>query len=328
MTRFERLAGLTQVPAALKGAMVAIGNFDGLHRGHQEVLAALKARAADRGVPAVALTFEPHPRDVFAPRPFMFRLTDGDAKARLSEALGLDGLVVMPFSREFSQIEAEDFVSRFLVAALGVSGVIVGADFRFGRARRGNPEFLRAAGAKAGFSVETLDLLDAGAEPISSSRVRAALAAGEIATANRLLGYHWFISGKIIEGDRRGRELGFPTANLAVPTGFGLAQGVYAVRGLVDGRKLDGVASFGKPMFENANPPFETHFFDFADDIYGGNLSVALMGHIRGQEIFDGLDTLIAAIARDSETAKQILAGASPLTPLDEKLGFFGFPPT
>ncbi|WDR06613.1 hypothetical protein PSQ90_03885 [Devosia rhodophyticola] len=139
MTDFIRLSNLDAVPDAMRGAMVAIGNFDGFHRGHQHVMETLKTRAAEQGVPAIVLTFEPHPRDVFAPEPFMFRLTDGDAKARLAKALGLDGIVVMTFDRDFSQIEAEDFVSRFLVKALAVSGVIVGSDFHFGRGRRGTP---------------------------------------------------------------------------------------------------------------------------------------------------------------------------------------------
>jgi riboflavin kinase/FMN adenylyltransferase len=321
---FIRLTGLDNVPPALTGGVVAIGNFDGFHRGHQQVLAVLKARARARGVPAIALTFEPHPRDVFAPEPFMFRLTDADAKARLAEALGLDALVVLPFNIEFSHIEAEDFVERFLVSALAASRVIIGTDFHFGRNRRGTPDFLRAALASHGCEVEILDLLGDDREAISSSRIRKALADGELAVANRLLGYHWFIDGVVVSGDRRGRELGFPTANMDTPTGFGLAQGVYAVRGLVNGRLLDGVASYGKPMFGNQRPPFETHFFDFAEDIYGQRIFIALIEHIRGQRIFTGLDELIAAIDADSLDARGRLAMAEPISELDEKLGFFG----
>ena len=162
MAGFHRLDGLENVPQVLQGAMVAIGSFDGVHRGHQAVLERLKAQAKARGVPAVMLTFEPHPRDVFAPAPFMFRLTPPDIKARLCAALGLDGIVLMPFSRDLSLVEAEDFVSRFLVKALRVSGVVVGADFHFGHNRRGTPDFLRAAGDLHGFSVDILDLLPEG----------------------------------------------------------------------------------------------------------------------------------------------------------------------
>lgn len=323
MTPLIRLFGLDQVPDALKRCVVAIGNFDGFHRGHQHVFAALRARAAERGVAAVVLTFEPHPRDVFAPQPVMFRLTDADGKARLAGALGLDGLVVMPFNRDFAQIEAEDFVTQFLVGALDVSRVIVGEDFHFGRQRRGTPDFLRNAGIAQGFVVETLALVDEGTGPISSSRIREALRSGELDAANQLLGYHWFLSGEVVNGDHRGRTLGFPTANIAPPAVFDLAQGVYAVRVRLGERLLDGVASYGKPMFDNQRPPFETYIFDFDEDIYGETLSVALIGHIRGQEVYKSLDELIAAITRDGVKARTLLQAAEPISELDRKLGFF-----
>ena len=323
MPSFHRLDGLDSVPATLKGAMVAIGSFDGVHRGHQAVLARLMAQARARKVPALMLTFEPHPRDVFAPSPFMFRLTPPDTKARLAAALGLDGIVLMPFSRDLSMVEAEDFVSRFLVKALRVSGVVVGADFHFGHNRRGSPDFLRAAGAIHGFTVDSLELLPEAGEPVSSSRIRDALKAGDVGSANGLLGYHWFFGGEVVKGDQRGRTLGFPTANLATQATFGLAQGVYAVRARLGEKLLDGVASFGKPMFDNELPPFETHLFDFSADIYGRHLEVALIGHLRGQEMFGGLDQLIAAIARDSGNARTALTRRGPLGDLDRTLGFF-----
>jgi riboflavin kinase/FMN adenylyltransferase len=324
MTAFIRLSSLAGVPASLRGAYVAIGNFDGLHRGHQSIVDALLERANAAGVPALMLTFEPHPRDVFAPAPFMFRLTQGDAKARLAEAMGLDGIIVLPFDRDFSQNEAEVFVETMLVEQLGVRGVIVGSDFHFGRQRRGTPAFLRAAGERLGFAVETLDLMDEGEEVISSSRIRAALSEGAVTAANRLLGYHWFFDGCVVKGDQRGRELGFPTANTATPTGFQLAQGVYAVRARLGDRLLDGVAAYGKPMFDNQLPPFETHLFDFDEDIYGQTLGVALIGHIRGQEVFSGLDELMAAMDRDAQKARAMIAAARPISDLDARLGFFG----
>ena len=324
LSGFIRLSGLDHVPDALKRCVVAIGNFDGFHRGHQHVFAALQARARERGVAAMVLTFEPHPRDVFAPEPVMFRLTGADAKAQLAEALGLDGIVVMHFDRAFSQIEAEEFVSRFLLKALDVSRVIVGEDFHFGHHRRGTPDFLRQAGIKHGFAVETLDLLDQGNGPISSSRVREALRRADLDGANHLLGYHWFVEGEIVHGDQRGRELGFPTANMPAPQVFGLAQGVYAVKARLGDRLLDGVASYGKPMFNNERPPFETWLFDFDEDIYGEHLAVALISHVRGQMVFSGLDELVAAINRDADAARAILAKASPISELDRRLGFFG----
>ena len=322
MTEFLRLSNLDAVPAAVRGAYVAIGNFDGFHRGHQAVLSTLKARAAEAGVPAMVLTFEPHPRDVFAPAPFMFRLTEGDAKASLAEAFGLDAIAILDFDRAFSQIEAEDFVARFLVGALGVTGVIVGSDFHFGRQRRGTPSFLKQAGDANGFAVETLDLMDEGDEVISSSRIRAALSEGAIAAANRLLGYHWFFDGCVVKGDQRGRELGYPTANTMTHANFQLAQGVYAVRAKLGERLFDGVAAFGKPMFNNQRPPFETHLFDFDEDIYGQTISVALIGHIRGQEVFSGLEQLITAMDRDSRKARDMIAAARPIGELDARLGF------
>lgn len=319
---FTHLTSLEAVPEHLRGAYVAIGNFDGFHRGHQSVLTILKQRAAEAGVPAMVLTFEPHPRDVFAPAPFMFRLTEGEAKAQLAQAFGLDAIAILNFDRAFSQIEAEDFVDRFLVKALGVTGVIVGADFHFGRQRRGTPTFLKAAGEARGFAVETLDLMDEGDEVISSSRIRAAFTEGAVTAANRLLGYHWFFEGCVVKGDQRGRDLGYPTANTATRSNFQLAQGVYAVRARLGDRRFDGVAAYGKPMFDNQLPPFETHLFDFDEDIYGQTLSVALVAHIRGQEVFSGLDELIAAMNRDSRKARDLLASVEPLSELDRKLGF------
>lgn len=324
LSGFIRLSGLDQVPDALRRCAVAIGNFDGFHRGHQHVFRTLKERARERGVPAVVLTFEPHPRDVFAPEPVMFRLTDADAKARLAKALDLDGIVVMRFDRAFSQIEADEFVSRFLIRALDVSRVIVGEDFHFGRNRRGTPDYLRQAGVEQGFVVETLDLLEQDSGPISSSRVREALSRGNVDAANALLGYHWFVEGEVVVGDRRGRELGFPTANMTTPAVFDLAQGVYAVRARLGERLFNGVASYGKPMFNNERPPFETWLFDFDEDIYGHHLSVSLIGHVRGQAVFSGLDELVAAVNRDADAARAILAKAGPMSDLDLKLGFFG----
>ncbi len=176
--------------------MVAIGNFDGLHRGHQHVLRSLKERARQAGVPAVMLTFEPHPRDVFAPAPFMFRLTPGESKARIAEALGLDGIVVMPFNKRLSARSRPRISSRASSSGRWASGVSVGADFHFGYQRKGTPDFLKAAGAASGFDVEILDLLDESDDHVSSSRIRAALTAGDVVGANQLLGYHWFFCGQ------------------------------------------------------------------------------------------------------------------------------------
>ena len=316
------LDGLGSVPSALKGGVVAIGNFDGMHRGHQTVLAAAKAKADALGKPTIILTFEPHPRDVFAPEPFMFRLTPGRAKARLAEALRLDGIAIITFSRELAAVEAKDFVQQFIVDALQASAVVVGADFHFGKGRKGSPEFLQSEGDRHGFDVIRLELLQSADDAISSSRIRAALNTGALDMANDLLGYHWIVEGTVVLGDQRGRELGYPTANFALPPNTLLAQGVYATRVRLGNRLLDGVASFGKPMFDIHHSPFEVHIFDFDEDIYGQALEVALISHIRGQMTFDGLDELIAQMDDDSVKAKQLLAEVKPISPLDVDLGF------
>lgn len=319
---FTRLDGLSAVPSAVRGAVIAIGNFDGCHLGHQQVFAAAQALAAEKGRPALMLTFEPHPRDVFAPRPFLHRLTYADAKTRLAEALGFDAIAIIEFSRQLASLEAGEFVRRYLIDALGVSGVVVGADFHFGKGRAGTPEFLVAQGAEWGFAVEVCAMLDEGETPVSSSRVREALAVGDVTAANQLLGYRHFFSGTVIEGDKRGRLLGFPTANMAVPETFGLAQGVYATKVRIGEQVFSGVSAYGKPMFDNTRPPFETFIFDLSRDLYGQTLEIALLDFIRGQMTFDGLDPLIAQMTRDAETARITTAQAAPLSELDAALGF------
>lgn len=320
-TEFFRLDGLDAVPDAVRGGVVAIGNFDGFHRGHQNVFDAAKAMAREMDVPALILTFEPHPRDVFAPAPFLHRLTDAGAKAKLAKALGFDAIAVMGFSRALSSVEAPDFVARYLIDALGARGVVAGADFHFGKGRAGTPAFLKAEGARHGFAVKIVDMLGEGAEPVSSSRVRAALAQGEVEVANALLGYHHFIAGTVIEGDKRGRDLGYPTANFSLPETNALAQGVYAVKVGVGGDVFPGVAAYGKPMFERTHPPFEVFIFDFERDIYGQTIEVALLSYIRGQMTFDSLDALIAQMNADTERARIITARARPLSELDAALG-------
>jgi riboflavin kinase / FMN adenylyltransferase len=277
--------------------------------------------AKANGRPSVMVTFEPHPRDVFAPKPFLFRLTDGEQKARLAAALGFDGIVVLPFTPTLAAVEAEDFVTRFLIEALKVSEVVVGADFHFGRGRAGTPQFLKDAGSRHGFGVHVFDLLASGVGAISSSRIREALKAGETAAANQLLGYHWLVEGTVIAGDKRGRELGFPTANFALPANSDLAQGVYAVRVKLGNRIMDGVAAYGKPMFDNVQPPFEAHIFDFDEDIYGSHIAITLIDFLRGQQKFDGLDQLITQMNIDSQKARDILAMVKPLSDLDRQLG-------
>lgn len=321
---FSLIEDISQFPAHLRGATIAIGNFDGCHRGHQAVFNAAKEKAQREGKPALVLTFEPHPRDVFAPKPFMFRLTERDQKARLVEALGFDGIIVMPFDKELAGKTAEEFVSDFLVDSIDVSAVAVGADFHFGKARAGTPEFLKNAGAQHGFDVKICGMLDDGEEPVSSSRVRDALREGDVPAANALLGYHFFIAGEVSHGDKRGRELGYPTANIVLSPFEGLQHGIYAVKVLHKGQSYDGVASYGRrPMFDNGKALFETHIFDFKGEIYGDKLEVAITKYLRGEKKFDGVDDLIAAMDQDSIEAKENLASEKAISDFDAQLGFF-----
>lgn len=322
MTQFQIYHDIQDIPATSESTVVAIGNFDGCHTGHQRVLASAISLAKSQGKRALMMTFEPHPSDVFAPKPFLFRLTDGLQKARIAEALGLDGIFLMPFNKETASISAEDFVDKILIDKLNVSSVVVGEDFHFGRARLGTPEFLAHAGTSRGFEVHQLNLLQDSDTQVSSTRIRHALNGGDLAQANRLLGYHWIVEGTVIVGDQRGRELGYPTANFALPDNSNLAQGIYAVKVRLDDEILDGVASFGKPMFDNSQPPFEAHIFDFDRDIYGKSIQVALISHIRGQMTFSGLDELVTQMDADSLTARKDLAAVQPLSGLDAQLGF------
>jgi riboflavin kinase/FMN adenylyltransferase len=297
--------------AALHGAVAAIGNFDGVHRGHRAVIDAATARAGALGAPAIAVTFEPHPRNVLRPSDPVFRLTDARSKLRLLATTGLDGALVLTFDREFAAMSAEEFVARILVGRLGVRGATIGFDFHFGHQRRGSPAFLAEQGKRHGFSVETAPPLEDEGRPVSSSSIRAALADGRVVEAAELLGYPWFASGTVRQGDQRGRDLGFPTANIALDPHCGLKHGIYAVRAGVGGTIRDGVASFGtRPTFDNGAPLLEVHLFDFSGDLYGAPVDVAFIGWIRPELKFDSVDALIARMNDDARLARLALARA------------------
>ena len=302
--------------ARLHGAVAAIGNFDGVHRGHRAVIDAAIARAEPMAAAAIAVTFEPHPRAVLRPAAPMFRLTDATAKLRLLAATGLAGALVLTFDRAFAALSAEEFVTRILVGRLGISGATIGFDFHFGHQRRGSPAFLAAQGERLGFSVETAPPLEDEGRPVSSSSIRTALAAGRVVEAAELLGYPWFVSGTVIRGDQRGRDLGFPTANLALDPACGLKHGIYAVRVQIAGRIHDGVASFGtRPTFDDGAPLLETYLFDFSGDLYGVAIDVAFIGWIRAELKFDAIDALVARMHEDARLARAALArvpGAFP----------------
>jgi riboflavin kinase/FMN adenylyltransferase len=307
---------------ALKGAVVALGNFDGVHRGHCQVLATAQARAAALGAPAAVVTFEPHPRAFFKLDEPLFRLTDETNKLRLLAATGLAGAVVMTFDAALAGLTAQDFVDRILIGRLAVSGVVVGSNFHFGRQRAGSSDFLLAEGKSRGFAVDIVPVFTHGGRPVSSGPIRAALAGGNVGEAADLLGYPWFVTGRVIEGDKRGRELGFPTANLRLPPDCRLSYGIYAVRVGIGDKRYDGVASFGRrPMFASPTPLLEVFLFDFSGDLYGREIDVAFISWIREEMNFDGIAALIERMDKDSAQARAMLAAAPgafpPLGALD-----------
>ena len=296
---------------AVAGAVVAIGNFDGVHRGHRAVIAAALTCAAALGRRAIALTFEPHPRRYFRPELPLFRLTDEAAKLRLLAAAGLDGALVMTFDASLASLSAEDFVARILVDRLRIAGATIGFDFHYGRDRGGSPGFLAAAGARLGFPVEIVAPLEDEGRAVSSSEIRQALAAGQVVEASELLGHPWFVTATVIHGDKRGRDLGYPTANLRLDPDCGLKHGIYAVRVGIGGRTHDGVASFGRrPTFDNGAPLLEVHLFDFSGDLYGAAIDVVFIGWIRAELKFASSDDLIRRMNEDSRLARLALARA------------------
>lgn len=306
----ERLYSDEVMPAHLRGGLVALGNFDGFHLGHQAVVGRAVERAAISGRPVIVATFDPHPARFFRPDAPPFRLTSLDQRERLFAAAGASAMMVFRFDARLAATSAEDFVA-LLVRDMGAVGVVTGADFTFGKSRGGSVASLTELGAAMNFTVKAVDpVCDANGETVSSSRIRVALQDGDCATATRLLTRPFAIEGEVMHGDKVGRELGFPTANVDIGPYLRPAYGVYAVRGrLPDGRVLDGAANLGvRPQFEPPKELLEPYFFDFSESLYGQRIEVQLIERIRGEAKFDGLDALKAQIARDCETARHILA--------------------
>ncbi len=319
---FHVAESLESFPADLKGGIVAIGNFDGVHRGHRAVLDAAMGLGHGTHHPVYAMSFEPHPRTVFNPEKPVFRLTPPRQKLDLLRVCGLDGALILPFTRAFAGIEANAFVQDILIDTLGISHAVTGYDFHFGRARQGTPDYLRSAGANHGFGVTIVQREeDEGAEVISSTRIRDSLEHGDIAQANGLLGYRWFFEAEVRQGDKRGRDLGYPTANLALAADCPLRHGIYAVKVKAGGRWHDGVASHGRrPTFDNGAPLFEVHLFDFSGDLYGQTLRVHLVSYLRGEEKFDSAEALITQMDQDSAEARAALGSMQPLSEIDTLL--------
>lgn len=297
------------IAAAARGSSVAMGNFDGVHLGHQSVIA-LARRAAPLGV----VTFEPHPREFFSPGAAPFRLMNAEARANRLAKLGVQNLFELPFTPQMAAFSPEDFARDVLAAGLGVSHVVVGSDFCFGAGRKGKAADLAAMGREMGFEVTIAELILHGSREISSTAIRQALAVGNPREAAAMLGHWHRIEGEVIHGEKRGRELNFPTANMSV-AGLHLPRfGVYAVKvdvltGPQAGSYL-GAASLGvRPHFGGAAPNLETYLFDFTGDLYGQHLSVALVDYLRPELKFDGLQSLLDQMAADCDQARAILAG-------------------
>ena len=311
-------------PAAIpRGAVVAMGNFDGVHLGHRAVIAAALQMARIQGRPALAVTFEPHPRRFFSPNTPQFRLTDETAKLRLLAGTGLEGAVVMTFDKNRAGTTAKDFIHHDLIDRLGVSGIAVGYDFHFGKGRVGSPSLLVNEAPRLGIEVDVQPHVDIDERPVSSSAIRMALAEGQIEDATAMLGGPWFITGEVIHGEKRGRDLGYPTANIRLDNNCGLKHGIYAVRvGREQGThrsRFDGVASFGRrPTFDNGAPLLEIFLFDFDGDLYGATLDVAFISFIRDELKFDSVKALVARMDEDSIRARVALAAAPGAFP---KLG-------
>ena len=302
------------VTAGCKGAVVAIGNFDGVHRGHQALIARARAHADALGVSMGVLALEPHPQEFFRPSPESFRLTPFRTKARLIAELGADVMYALSFDAEMAKKQAHEFVAEVLVNGLGVSAIVVGEDFQFGKGRTGNVASLTEMGKQHGFEVKVFEPVTAeGHEKISSTRIREALKQGRPEEAAELLGHWWSVESRVEHGDARGRTIGFPTANMRIDDFLRPAYGVYAVRATVieDDKpvgRYDGVANFGvRPMYRIDTPLLETFLFDFSGDLYGKHLSVGFVHYIRPEAKLDGLAALKAQIAKDSDAARKVL---------------------
>ncbi|GAC1335818.1 MAG: bifunctional riboflavin kinase/FAD synthetase [Beijerinckiaceae bacterium] len=300
-------------PPGLAHAVVAIGNFDGLHRGHAGVIARAKALAQRLGRPCALLTFEPHPADFFAKKRVIFRLTPREAKEAILKRIGLDGMIILTFDATLAGLSAEDFVTQVLMRRLAVGGIVAGYDFHFGARRAGTPEFLQEAGRRHGFAVEIVHKISADAsgslDAVSSTAIREALEAGDVQRARALLGHPFLIEGEIVAGKKLGRTLGFPTANIVPDPSCRLKHAIYAVTLTVDGLTYGGVASFGRrPTFDDGPPLLETYLFDFDGDLYGKMAEVAFVDFIRGEAKFESPEELVEQMLKDAAQAREMLS--------------------
>lgn len=303
--------GFDHVPPAMRGASLAIGNFDGVHRGHQALLAATREAAVTHAnkrksnALAGVMIFEPHPRTVFQPERPHFELTPIKQKLALLCRYGMDLTAIVPFDTALAGLSAEAFVERVLVAGLGVSHVVVGYDFHYGKGRAGNPESLRQAGRAYNFGVTVIDQIADAGEIISSSAIRTELAQGDVFGAAKMLGHWWRAAGVVRGGAKRGAGMGYPTANTPLLPGTALAHGIYAVRVYIKGVPHHGAAYLGtRPTFDDGAAVLETFLFDFNEDLYGREIEIEFIALIRGDRKFDGMDALVKQMAIDCDQAR------------------------
>jgi riboflavin kinase/FMN adenylyltransferase len=305
----EIIRGWHDVPPPLKGAALAIGNFDGVHRGHLAVLNAAKAAAREAGCPCGVMVFEPHPRKFFQPDKPLFLLTTLERKLELLAAAGMDIAAVLPFDAELSSLGAEDFVRKVLVGAFGIRHAVTGYDFLFGRGREGDPAKLRHFGQAYDFGVTTVEAIGDSAEIFSSTRIRELLAEGNVAAAAEMLGYWWRVTGTVESGAGRGTGLGFPTANIRLDRDQALGHGIYAVRVDMAGGSHDGAAYLGtRPTFDAGPPLLEVFLFDFVGNLYGRRIEVEFIGFVRPDAKFRSGTDLAAQMQADCAKAREILA--------------------
>ncbi|MGE5537405.1 MAG: bifunctional riboflavin kinase/FAD synthetase [Gemmatimonas sp.] len=305
---------IDRLPPSARGAVVAIGNFDGVHLGHQAVIGHARAEAAAAKAPLAVMTFEPHPRAFFQPATPPFRLTPAAAKARELAALGVEHLYEIAFDRDFAMRTASDFVAGVLARDLAATAAVVGDDFHFGRGREGNLTFLEREAPAHGVRVVRAPPVSLDGVQVSSRRIREHLARGDLDAAARLLGRRWQMEGAVVHGDKLGRTLGYPTANLDLGDMLRPRVGVYVVEALIDGESAwrGGVASLGyRPTVGGRDLRFEVHLFDFAGDLYGRNLRVRPVAYLRDELVLDGLDALVRKMQEDERDARVVLARVS-----------------
>lgn len=300
--------GLEVVEGKLKNPAITIGNFDGVHRGHQALFQKVKQWAEQLNGQSAVMTFDPHPLQVLFPKKAPTFITSHSKKLDLIAACGIDATIVIPFDHEFSQMSAREFVEIVLVEKIGVKAIIVGHDYRFGHSREGNIAFLRQLGDQHGFKVDTVSGIKINDTVVSSTAIRHMIVSGDISKANKLLGRYFEVSGAVIAGRKRGITLGFPTANIRMPALTSPRTGVYAIEAEVDGKTYGGAANLGyNPTFGDTDLSLEAHLFDFNQDIYGKQITIRFIDRLRDELRFSGADELAVQIGKDVEDAKKIL---------------------